>query len=325
MEKLIYFLTLLLILASCNSREFLHEADVVAEGEEQASRLYAYTTDENLCLPEMNDNLELSKYSQEEQQPPETHRTFTRIEELYNSEKIAQIRTTTVENLLFDTTRFLHTVEFVDVFELGEYEFTIVQEINDPNRPFTFHFSDERVCAYASGFLYGFSDMLSIYITDYDGNFIQHIEGIPFIPWMGSLHISFEDFNFDGFLDMTIIEHAGGVRGGAPHHIWIWNNDMSKFIFSDELSEISRGRNLEINVGTKQVMAWFSSVTGRNYIFLEFIEGVPTPVSTLEWIHFYYFEWAAEHLDIDPPEGYTTVLIRNDLITGEEEIWYEIW
>jgi len=269
-------------------------------------------------------------YEPLEEPQPETHRHFTHIAELPDNERISQIETTIIKNLISETSRFYHFVEFVDVFELGAFEFTIIQEINDTNRPFIFHFYGERVyvCEYVSedGFFDENSDILNIRITDYDGNIIQWIESIPLIiPWMGYLHISFEDFNFDGFLDMTIIKHAGGVRGGAPHHIWLWNDDMNEFTFNEELSELSHGRNLEVNTETRQVMAWFSSVTGRNYIFLEFIEGTPTPVSTLEWIHFHHSPWAAEHLDIDPPEGYTTVLIRRDLITGEEEIWYEIW
>jgi len=255
----------------------------------------------------------------------ETRRQFTHIEKLLGNEKISQVRTTTIENLISGTSRFFHTVDFVDVFELGAYEFTIIQEINDTNRPFIFHFYGERVYVCEDGFLGEDSDILNICITDYDGNIIQLIEGISVIPWRERLHISFEDFDFDGFLDMTIMKHAGGVRGGAPHYIWLWNEEMNMFIFTEELSELSHGRNLEVNTETRQVMAWFSSVLGRNYIFLEFIEDTPTAVSTLEWIHFHHSPWAVEYLDIDPPKGYTTVLIRRNLITDEEEIWYEVW
>jgi hypothetical protein len=293
--------------------------------------------DENISLPEHTPEEEsqipfeayepeciVNLEPPEEEQQIETYRTF-RIEELPDNEIISQIRTTTDEDMISDTARFFHAVEFIDVFELGAYEFTIIQEINNRNCPFNFHFYGERIYVCDDGFFGEDTDILAIRITDYDGNFIQQIEGISLVQYSGSLHISFEDFNFDGFLDMTIMKYPGGVRGGAPHHIWLWNDEINEFIFNEELSEISHGRNLEINTETRQVMAWSSSVAGRNYIFLEFIEGTPTAVSTLEWIHFDYFEWAAEHLDIDPPEGYTTVLIRRDLITDEEEMWYEMW
>lgn len=314
MKRIVFVFVFLLATACGSSDEIFYLPEYVPTEESQIAL--------EVHESELVDNYELPEEQQEE---PETHRTFSHIEELHDNEKISQIRTITVENLTFNTLRFYHTADFVDIFELGVYEFTIVQEINDTNRPFNFHFRGERVYVCEDGFFGTPTDILEIRITDYDGNFIQQIEGIPIIPWMESLHISFEDYNFDGFLDMTIIKHAGGVRGGAPHHIWFWNEYMNKFIFNEKLSELSHGRNLEINMDTRQVMAWFSSVTGRDYIFLEFIEGTPTAVGTLEWIHFDFHEWAIEHLDIDPPEGYTTVLIRRDLITGEEEIWYEIW
>jgi len=262
-----------------------------------------------------------------EEPQPETHRFSTHIQELPENERVSKIRTHITENLIFDTTRFYYTVEFLQPFELGEYEFTITQEIKDINLPINLHFYGERVYVSENGFMDvdEYSDVLDIHITDYDGNYIQQIESIPFTPWALALYLSFEDFNFDGFLDMTIMETAGGVRGGAPHYIWLWNDDTNEFTFNEELSELSFGRNIEVNMDTRQVEAWFSSVVGRNYIFLEFIEDAFTPVSTLEWIHFVSYPEEAEHLDIDPPEGYTTVLIRKDLITGEEELWFEKW
>jgi len=264
---------------------------------------------------------------EEQQEEPqlETHKISTHVEELHDNEKIVQIRTTIKENFITDTTSFFHTIEFEYIFELGAYEFIITQEINDANRPFIFHFFGECIYVCEDGFYGEASDVLALRITDYDGNLIQRIDGISFFPWMGALHISFEDFNFDGFLDMTIIKHAGGVRGGAPHHIWLWDEEINEFIFNKELSELSHGRNLEVNYETHQVMAWQSSAAGGNYIILEYIEGTPTEVSTLEWIHFDFNEWAIEHLNIEPPEGYTTVLIRRNLTTGEEELWYEVW
>jgi len=284
---------------------------------------------EIICLPEympkeeLQISFDVQEYPQEEVQP-ETHRTSTHVQELPENEMITRIRTTTFENFIFDTIHFYHTVELANVFEPGMYKFTITQEINDANRPFHFHFYGEK--GFNEDIFWSeYTHTFTIRITDYDGNFIQQIENIPTLPSMGGHHISFGDFNFDGFLDMTIKRHAGGVRGGAPHYIWIWNEYMNEFIFNAELSEISYGRNLEINTETQQVMAWFSSVTGWNYIFFEFIESTPTAVSTLEWIHFDPFEWAAVHLDIDPPKGYTTVLIRQNLMTGEVDMWYEIW
>ena len=114
----------------------------------------------------------------------------------------------------------------------------------------------------------------------------------------------------------------GGNRWFGPQYYWLWDGDKNLFVFNQQLSDLSgyHFRNLNFNQENRQVVAWMSGVDGRWHTFYEFMDGVLVPVSTFGWTHL----WMQTDF-VPSPEGYTVRLVRRDLITGEEEIWYENW
>jgi len=89
---------------------------------------------------------------------------------------------------------------------------------------------------------------VTIIIRDENGEMIQEIDGIvqggqagwalPRLDdWFG---IEFDDFNFDGYLDMFMLSAINhGSARGAWAYFWLWNPETGQFEQNKRLSEIS--------------------------------------------------------------------------------------
>jgi len=123
---------------------------------------------------------------------------------------------------------------------------------------------------------------ITITILDENGNLLQEIDGIiqgGHADWMVAEHdsfqLQFDDFNFDGYLDMWLysaINH--GTAGGAWAHFWLWDNELMQFIKSEELSEVS-------------CMAWLGAnhETGQIEVSSRGSGGGPWATDYYEWIN----------------------------------------
>ena len=88
---------------------------------------------------------------------------------------------------------------------------------------------------------------VSITILDEDGNLIQEIDEITqggHLSWAVPEHeifeIRFDDFNFNGYMDMWIVANLlTGTTGGEVRYHWLWDSSISQFVFSEQLSSLS--------------------------------------------------------------------------------------
>jgi len=102
---------------------------------------------------------------------------------------------------------------------------------------------------------------ITIMVLDENGELLQVIDGIiqgGHGDWIVSEHhffeLRFDDFNFDGYLDMWLLSAVNpGTAGGAWGHFWLWDNDYRQFVKSEELSHISEMAWLSANHETRQI------------------------------------------------------------------------
>lgn len=60
-------------------------------------------------------------------------------------------------------------------------------------------------------------------------------------------YVKVEDYNFDGYLDISIRLCQGGSIHNQPTLFWLWNSDSNQFIESSELSQISWDGEVRLN------------------------------------------------------------------------------
>ena len=134
-----------------------------------------------------------------------------------------------------------------------------------------------------------------IRITDEDGNLIQIIDGIlqgGQGGWVtGSLfEVRFDDLNFDGYMDMWLIEEVNrGTIGGYWGYYWLWCSQVGQFIKNEHLREISSGATLFANQETRQLEI-HSRGGGRGPWLTRYYEWVgdePVAASStfIEWVN----------------------------------------
>ena len=81
---------------------------------------------------------------------------------------------------------------------------------------------------------------VTIIIEDDEGNVIQAISELTqnhfFIE---DKEIEFDDYNFDGYLDMRLKRWQDGAGGLlAYEYFWLWSTDTSQFVLNEQLVEI---------------------------------------------------------------------------------------
>lgn len=119
-------------------------------------------------------------------------------------------------------------------------DFTFIQSISSTLTPFTFRILGKT--------LYNNTlQVTNIYVSDTDGALIQEVE-LDARPRDASENnrygLEFGDYNFDGFLDMTIRRYPGVVRNNRTNYYWLWNDETHQFVYSWELSEAVTEENL---------------------------------------------------------------------------------
>jgi hypothetical protein len=125
-------------------------------------------------------------------------------------------------------------------------DFTFTQAISSTMEPFTF-----RILGETFGEI-PYENMLrvqveSIYVTNPDSKLLQEIY-IDAWPRNASEHnrygLEFDDFNFDGYLDMTIRRYPGDGSNNRTNYYWLWDNKTHQFVYDWKLSEAVTKENL---------------------------------------------------------------------------------
>lgn len=101
----------------------------------------------------------------------------------------------------------------------------------------------------------------TITILDENGILIQEIDGIiqgGQASWVTAEHemlnLQFDDFNFDGYLDMWLISAINpGTAGGYYAYFWLWDNELKQFVQNYQLSNISSMAHITVDTENQQV------------------------------------------------------------------------
>jgi len=124
-----------------------------------------------------------------------------------------------------------------------------------------------------------------ITILDEDGALIQEIDCIVQggqASWATAGHemmeLQFDDFNFDGFLDMWLITAINpGTAGGYYASFWLWDSELGQFVRNYYLSQISGMAHITVDEDAGQVRthhrlaAWMHSTLYYEYWNGEFV------------------------------------------------------
>ena len=102
---------------------------------------------------------------------------------------------------------------------------------------------------------------VTVTIVDENGNLIQIIDGIVqggHGGWMTADHelfeIQFDDFNFDGYMDMWLITAVNpGTAGGAWGYYWLWEPERGQFVKNEQLGIIGDMVWLNVDYENNQI------------------------------------------------------------------------
>jgi hypothetical protein len=114
----------------------------------------------------------------------------------------------------------------------------------------------DAVFAYDETQYYGFPNPLevSIDIKDYEGHVIQFISGLTQNNLFQHNDIMFADYNFDGYLDMSLLrwqDSAGGIL--ENRYFLLWDAGVSQFVLNEQLMDIYHA-GIYANQDTKQIV-----------------------------------------------------------------------
>ena len=71
----------------------------------------------------------------------------------------------------------------------------------------------------------------------------------------GTYGFDLNDWNFDGYLDISLWVAPGGTSLNSPHYYWLWDNDEGRYARNEALEKISDSTYLEIDIENKQIIA----------------------------------------------------------------------
>ncbi|MCL2375845.1 MAG: hypothetical protein FWC76_00475 [Defluviitaleaceae bacterium] len=151
---------------------------------------------------------------------------------------------------------------------------------------------------------------VTIRIEDEDGNVIQVISGLTQSnQWDVIEHneISFDDYNFDGYLDMRLMRWQDGAGGLlAKEYFWLWDATASQFVLNEQLVEIGHAAGLTANQDTRQIMVFNrADETGSFFEIYEYRNGIYILVA-----HERHSSWRED-------DRWYTEIIRTDEATDE--------
>jgi len=154
-----------------------------------------------------------------------------------------------------------YSIEHILYTEYPEYSadvhtFTTTLRIHEDMPEFTF----TRII----GGNYNFSDFLyshesKVIITDEEGDVIQEISGLLHCKHFGDGEIRFDDFNFDGYLDMTML-HLGIGRNHSFYY-WLWDVEIGQFVRNEQLEEMGF---VYVHPFSQRIVYGFRNMPGDN-------------------------------------------------------------
>jgi len=193
--------------------------------------------------------------------------------------------------------------------------FTTTMRIHENMPEFTFH---RIVGDYAEHPWYEipFPREVTIIIEDEDGNLIQEITGLTQSGMRLENKITFDDYNFDGYLDMHLRRWQDGAGGLLAYpYYWLWNPKVSQFVLHEQLIEIGTAGYARAVPETRQFAAWSHFADAAFEAFYEYHNGEFILVAHDEWLMWNDSETGQRHREVtrtDARTGEITVEITID-------------
>ena len=188
--------------------------------------------------------------------------------------------------------------------------FTIYRTIGD----YTLSWRESRVYDFPS------PREVSLRIEDEDGNLIQLLSGLTQSnQWNSIERIEpvFDDYNFDGYLDMRLHRWQPGAGGlMATEYFWLWDTEKSQFVLNEQLVEIGHAASTIANQETRRIEVWHRLGGGEGLAeFYEYHGGEFVLV-----VYERHYSW----LDSQSDRRYTEITHTN-VLTGEVTVTNEVW
>jgi len=187
----------------------------------------------------------------------------------------------------------------------------VTRQINESMPYFTFYHTTKNRRWEGISDYWG-DDFISITITDENGNIIQQIDEINVHLMVRNTVVQFDDFNFDGYLDMRLLQFNNGVSlSWNEHYHWLWDTEISQFVLSERLMEIANHAIInDIDPTAHQIVLIVDSKDAgafRSYRRYQYYDGDFTAIA----------EFDVEYL------GGRFKITRTDLLTNEVKITEE--
>jgi len=89
----------------------------------------------------------------------------------------------------------------------------------------------------------------------------------------GRFVLHFDDFNFDGYMDMALTNLApNGIWNFGAHYYWLWNLEIGQFVKNETLS--SFWGNLSLDKEHKEIVIYERLGGARHFLYiLQYIDG----------------------------------------------------
>jgi len=88
-----------------------------------------------------------------------------------------------------------------------------------------------------------------------------------------TMGLDFEDYNFDGYIDMSLLKHQGGTSGNMPRFYWLWDNDTEQYVSNSQLEELSDVSWIGVEREKKQITSNVRYNIGYETWYYEYISG----------------------------------------------------
>ena len=169
-------------------------------------------------------------------------------------------------------------------------DFIVVESIGSNMPPFAFRVIGEITDGYVK--------ISEIIITDDTNTLIQRLDGLrakistqPFFPqnWVSKENnwgFSLRDYNFDGYLDMSLMMLEGGSSRNSPSYFWLWDAEIEQFVKNHQLMEMSSWSQIGANPRIQRIVTFSRSGMGNYYDgFYKYVDGefVPTAMFARNW------------------------------------------
>ena len=142
-------------------------------------------------------------------------------------------------------------------------------------RVFDFHF-EHPFSPWVEPWRYGliFADIELV--VKKDGEIIQTIGDMYVDSSFNTFSwIYFQDFNFDGYLDLQIISHQAFSEGHMLYsYFFIWDTEINQFALNQQLKEIGYAASIYANAQTNKIEVWHRVLPNPTLTLYSYCDGV---------------------------------------------------